>query len=657
MNRWLSPRSGSYLVEEQRANLSFVTVILILAVVAALATPILIAVAELGQISGQNQLKKFSSYEELENFLMTNAGDYGRYYRWSPFPGGGVSTQFRMALDSIMYGVAESGGHASDYVKYTINGSSGTEVDYSRTNIQVEGVDEADIVKIDGKYIYVVSGNKVVIIDAYPAENARVLSEIEAGGYPTELFVNGNKLAVLGWTNVKVYDISDRENPLLTRDVSFDGYYFDSRMIGSYVYVIINSPAIYREAENIKLPCISSNGDGKTVPATEIYYFENLNDHSYEFTTIMAINAQDDEEEITSETFLLGTTHNIFVSTNNIYITYTDYPVFPLRGWSNQISEEILEKTTIHKISIADGTIEYKSWGEALGRVLNQFSMDEYQGYFRIATTTGEVWGGGAQNHVYVLDENLNTVGRLEGIAPGERIYSARFMGGRAYLVTFKKIDPLFVIDLNDPRNPTVLGELKIPGYSDYLHPYDETHLIGVGKEAVDMGSFAWYQGVKIALFDVSDPENPIEISKYVIGDRGTDSYALSDHKALLFSRSKNLLVIPILLAEINEEQYPGGVPPNAYGEYTWQGAYVFDISLADGLVLKGRITHSENDAQLGWGWYYSSRSVKRSLYIDNVLYTISDGLVKMNNLEDLSEISEIELGVEEIPEFFKWME
>ena len=621
MKSWIPPVSGWRLLEEQRANLSFVTIILIVTSVVALATPILIAVAGLDQTFGQTQLNKFSSYEELENFVGSKAGGHGVYY---------VESSLLSSIGPVP----------------RPPGSDGTQVDYSTTNIQVEGVDEADIVKSNGKYIYVVSGNKVIIIDAYPAENARVLSEIEAGEHPTELFINGNKLVVFGRENIKVYDVSDKENPLLTRDVSFDGYYFDSRMVGDYVYVIINSPAIYREAEKINLPYISSNGNTKTVPATEIYYFENIDDYWYEFTTIMAINAQDDEEEITSETFLIGTTQNIFVSSTNIYITYTNYRIFPLTGWSGEVSDLETEKTTIHKISIADGTIEYKTQGEVPGHVLNQFSMDEYQGYFRIATTTGEVWGGAAQNHVYVLDEDLNIAGRLEGIAPGERIYSARFMGDRVYLVTFKKVDPLFVIDLEDPNNPRVIGELKIPGYSDYLHPYDETHLIGVGKEAVDMGSFAWYQGVKIALFDVSDPENPIEISKYVIGDRGTDSYALSDHKAFLFSRSKNLLVIPILLAEINEEQYPGGVPPNAYGEYTWQGAYVFDISLADGLVLEGGITHSEDDAQLKWGWYYSSRSVKRSLYIDNVLYTISDELVKINNLEDLSEISEIELGI-----------
>jgi len=593
-----------------------VTIVLIGATLATLAIPIFITTLGPGQISGY-QLKKFSSYGELEYFVRTNVSNYVYYESF-----------FNRIVSTWLTASSESYGRGDE-----------TGVDYSTTNIQVEGVDEADIVKSDGKYIYVVSGNKVVIIDAYPAEGARILSEIETNESPIELFINGDKLVMLGWAFVKVYDISNRENPLLTRDVSFDGQYFDSRMVGSHVYVIINSPAIYDN--KIYLPNISSNGNTKTVPATEICYFENIHDYSYQFTTIMAINAQDDGGEVTSETFLIGATQNIFVSSNNIYVTYTDYWVYPLIERSNETSDPETETTIIHKISIADGTIEYRSQGEVPGHVLNQFSMDEYQGYFRIATTTG--WMG--QNNVYVLDGNLDIVGRLEGLAPGERIYSARFMGSRAYLVTFKKVDPLFVIDLEDPNNPRVLGELKIPGYSDYLHPYDETHLIGVGKDAVDMGSFAWYRGVKIALFDVSDPENPREISKYMIGDRGTDSYALQDHKAFLFSRSKNLLVMPILLAEIDEESYPGEIPPDAYGEYVWQGAYVFDISLDDGLVLKGRITHFNDDYINAWRSYYPyDYSVQRSLYIDNVLYTISGRSVKMNNLEDLSEINEIEL-------------
>ena len=221
-------------------------------------------------------------------------------------------------------------------------------------------------------------------------------------------------------------------------------------------------------------------------------------------------------------------------------------------------------------------------------------------------------------------------------------------MGDRGYLVTFKKIDPLFVLDLSDPEEPQVLGELEITGYSDYLHPYDETHIIGIGKETVaaEEGSFAWYQGIKISLFDVTDVAAPKEIAKYEIGDRGTDSPILSDHKAFLFDKDKNLLVIPVTVAEIDPSRYPGGVPPNAYGEPVWDGAYVFHISLEQGLVFRGKITHSNGGAELSiWRYYGSSHSIKRSLYIDNVLYTVSDFKIKMNSLTDLGEINELILN------------
>jgi inhibitor of cysteine peptidase len=244
---------------------------------------------------------------------------------------------------------------------------------------------------------------------------------------------------------------------------------------------------------------------------------------------------------------------------------------------------------------------------------------------------------------------HLDIIGELEDLAPGESIYSARFMGERCYLVTFKKIDPLFVIDLHDPYSPKVLGELKITGYSDYLHPYDEDHVIGIGKEAVAAteGDFAWYQGVKISLFDVSDVAHPEEIAKYEIGDRGTDSAVLRDHKAFLFDRERELLVLPVLLAEIDESQYPYGVPDHAYGEFVWQGAYVFSLSLEDGLQLRGRITHYDSDDDLSQeGYYYfSPESVQRSLYIDDALYTISEAKIKVNDLETLDEIAEVQLS------------
>ncbi len=323
----------------------------------------------------------------------------------------------------------------------------------------------------------------------------------------------------------------------------------------------------------------------------------------------------------------------MYVSLNNIYIASPEN-----------------ERTLIYRIHIEGSEIEFAANGEVPGYVLNQFSMDEHAGYFRIATTTGQVWNREepSKNHMYILDVDLNIIGRLEDLAPGETIHSARFMGDRCYLVTFRKIDPLFVIDLKDPYDPQVLGQLKITGYSDYLHPYDENHVIGVGKETVaaEQGDFSWYQGVKISLFDVSDVENPKEIDKYEIGDRGTDSPVLSDHKAFLFDKSRNLLVIPVSVAEIDPEKYPEGVPPYIQGDFVWQGAYVFDISLDEGLVLKGRITHLEDDSDLMKSSYYFSSpfSVKRSLYIDNVLYTISDKKIKMNSLEDLEQINEIEL-------------
>jgi len=277
--------------------------------------------------------------------------------------------------------------------------------------------------------------------------------------------------------------------------------------------------------------------------------------------------------------------------------------------------------------------------------VLNQFSMDEYGDYFRVATTTH---GETSRNNVYVLNMALNITGSLTDLAQGESIYSARFMGDRCYLVTFKKVDPLFVIDLSDPYNPGVLGYLKVTGYSNYLHPYDETHIIGIGKEAVEAKEedFAWYQGLKIALFDVSDVNNPKEIGDpYIIGERGTDSPVLWDHKAFLFDKSRNLMVIPVLVAEIDESKYPEGVSADAYGEPVWQGAYVLRVSLDAGISLQGRITHIEDIAEPEKGYYfYSPFSVVGSPYIDDVLYTISQAKIKMNNLENLDYINQVEL-------------
>jgi uncharacterized secreted protein with C-terminal beta-propeller domain len=337
------------------------------------------------------------------------------------------------------------------------------------------------------------------------------------------------------------------------------------------------------------------------------------------------------------------------VSRDNIYVAIPKVQVIYER--SSASDGQAQERTEVHRIGIKNGRIKLEASGFVPGRVLNQFSMDEYNGHFRIATTLGRlsrtVEESTSVNNVYVLSLNLTIVGRLEGLAPGESIYSARFMGDRGYLVTFKKVDPLFVLDLKQPANPKVLGRLKITGYSDYLQPYDENHIIGIGKETVaaEEGDFAWYQGVKISLFDVSNVSNPIEVDKYEIGDRGTDSPVLSDHKALLFDKTRALLVMPVLVAKIDPEKYPGEVPPYAYGDYVWQGVYVFKVTAGE-LTLTGRVSHIGELDQVGKGYYDLPYRyfVKRALYIGDVLYTVSDGKILMNNLEDLKQINELEL-------------
>ena len=607
-----------------------IPIIFLLLSIITMAIPIYL---EKTQIFAQAELTKFSSYEELKTFVNASS----RYYPY--------------------YGDLREAWGLSMFSKQTYAATDSTVPEYSTTNIQVEGVDEADIIKTDGEYIYMISEKNIIILKAFPPEEAQILSRIELNGTITGIFVDRARLTVFEEvyvsyetprTFIKVYNILDRENPDLKRNVYLNGSYFNSRMIGDYIYAIVNEPAYIQDGE-VYLPKIYSNNEVKEISATDIYY-SNITDYYYTFTTVIAINMQDDTKEPIDETFLLGATRSMYVSQNNIYITFPSLNQVTLLD--QMLGMSGVEGTEIHRIYIENGQIDYQASGQVPGSPLNQFSMDEHNDYFRIATTTGHVARSfneaTSQNHVYVLDMELNIVGRLENLAPGETIYSARFMGDRCYLVTFKKIDPLFVIDMEDPFNPTVLGQLKITGYSDYLHPYDENHIIGIGKETVEAkeGDFAWYQGVKISLFDVTDVETPKEIAKYEIGDRGTDSPVLRDHKAFLFDKTRNLLVIPVLVAEINEEKYPGGVPPNAYGDYVWQGAYVFNITLDQGFVFKGRITHLENDDELKKSGYYfsSTYSVERSLYIDNVLYTISDKKIKMNLLSDLAEVNEIEL-------------
>jgi inhibitor of cysteine peptidase len=569
------------------------------------------------------------------------------------------------------------------------NDSAGS--DYSSTNIQVQGVDEADIVKTDGQYIYQVNKNRIIISKAYPAENMEIVSKINFPGNsftPAEIYIDSKYMVVIGsnYNNVPVdysekkvrmdeyyqnttretvkaivYDINDRANLVKIREFELDGNYVSSRKIGASLYLVSNKYAGYAaDTENPQLlPAYRDTAKKDnfiTIDYPEIRYFPQMVESNY--MIIGGINLENMDEAAKVSTFL-GAGQNIYASLENLYVTVSSYkynvdetqkPGASTGSGSRAVAgispQTVTQSTTVYKFSLDNSKVTYINKGEVPGTVLNQFSMDENNSYFRIATTTGEVWNDTSKNNIYVLDELLNMVGKLEDIAPGERIYSTRFMGERLYMVTFKNVDPLFVIDLKDPRTPRILGALKIPGYSDYLHPYDENHIIGFGKDTTEVGNGAYYQGMKIALFDVTDVSNPKEMFKENIGDRGTDSELLRNHKALLFSKDKNLLAFPVTLMEKKDKDNAGKDSIFEYGQFTFQGAYVYNLDLTNGFTLKGKVTHlSESDILKSGNYGYDRDSyIQRILYIGDTLYTLSNGAVKANNISDLKEIKTLQI-------------
>jgi uncharacterized secreted protein with C-terminal beta-propeller domain len=672
----------------------------------------------------QQDVARFSSQQELEQYL--KAESQNNYY-----------TSYSNKAEVTSAGEMGGTGSVAPSADSSRSGS-----DYSQTNVQVEGVDEPDIIKTDGQYIYAVTNTNLSIIDVSNAENASIVSTINLEGYGSQLFIAGDKLVVLTQSpmiyyasselakssvidgirapdsyvqrsQVKIYDISDRANPKEVQTIEYEGSYYNARLIGNYAYILVNQP-LNPGYDGVPMPLIKYNGVESKIAATDISYFP-IHDSGYQLTTIFAIDLDSDNEPIRSS-FLTGYTQTIYVSQDNIYLAsqkYLPYEEYQLKlieksflplvdsktqdeiqsilddtslhsydkqqkiqtvfeDYYNTLSQEDkdqlardfeekskeaeaeiqkeTQRTIIHKISIDKGSIQYDAKGEVPGTLLNQFSLDEYDNNLRVATTTGDTWSGSSLNHVYVLDDDLEIIGSVEDLAQGESIYSARFIGDRAYLVTFKQVDPFFVIDLSDPSNPSVLGKLKIPGYSNYLHPYDETHVIGIGKDTegdIQEGEIqaAIPAGVKLALFDVSDPENPIELSKYVIGDRGTESGALWDHHAFLFDREKNLLVLPVSVRESSHSSDRW-----SYGPQTFEGAYVFSLDTSSGFQLKAKVTHltpseiSMMQSQGDYSYAPYDTQVQRSLYIDNTLYTMSQRSIKATSLETYEDINTIKL-------------
>ncbi|MHA7966355.1 beta-propeller domain-containing protein [Paenibacillus sp. CAU 1782] len=618
---------------------------------------------------------------------------------------------------------------------------------YSTTNVQVAGVDEADWAKTDGSFIYQISGNRVIIADISVPENPKLAATLDYGErdafMPQELYVDNGQLVVIGQQSLSVYeaerggadstgdagsadqdsgtgnansgggtsgsaprgndnessaisaepsvapdaavkssmmfplpyqtrstiktfvyDINDQGQPKLVRELAQEGSYLSSRKIGSDLYIVTNKDnyvyGLYdmmtAKASNKRQAAANSQNleqamtllykdsavSEKPLALTldDIRYFPEPEDASMMIVGAVDLSKQDGEYQVSA---YMGAGQTVYASKRNLYVAVTKF--VPGNGG------EYKQETVFHKFRLDNGQTIYSGQGSVPGALLNQFSMDEHDGYLRVALTNGNMWSTGSDisvNNLYVLDEGLQISGKLEGLAPGERIYSVRFMGARAYMVTFRNVDPLFAIDLREPANPVVLGQLKIPGYSDYLHPYDENHLIGFGKDTdtlpVKTGNgddvMAYYQGLKMALFDVSDVSQPKEKFKELIGDRGTESELLRNHKALLFSKAKGLLAFPVELHEVKNKNLSADEAVTAYGDFVNQAAYVYGIDLDKGFTLRGTISHlsAEDLLKSGQYGYDYSKAVRRILYAGDTLYTLSDAMLKANNLNSLSQ-------------------
>ena len=512
-------------------------------------------------------------------------------------------------------------------------------------------------------------------------------------------------------THALIVDMSDKENPIILKDYSIDGHFRDARMIGDYVYFVTNSnvnyqyprlPIIMEDSIKIMTPeafyfdNVEQFSNFNTLTAINIFddtinsetflmgytgsfyvsknnfyltYQQNMPYGFYENSSkdrffdvilpLLPMNIQNEIQLIQEDTSIENSSMKWNAISELMQKSYNEMnksdkeELFEkIRNALNEHDRKIQEdtkKTIIHKISIDEDEIEYVAKGTVPGRLLNQFSMDENQDRFRVATTT-EIYtqyeGTIRSNSVYVLDEQLKIVGELEEIAVDESIFSARFMDDRLYLVTFQQIDPFFVIDLSSDT-PKILGELKIPGFSNYLHPFDEEHVIGIGRDTKEIDNGRVQQlGIKIALFNVADVNNPKVADDIVIGDSSTQSEALYNHKAFFFDKSREILSIPIS-GDIKSLDTNSKMFAPEYSR--WNGFYIFDINKTDGIENKGTITHTDESSR-----HYGMNNA-RTFYIGDVLYTASQEYLKMNSFKDLEEINSIKL--ENTGKFIEYIE
>ncbi len=491
------------------------------------------------QIPEDLPLQAASSYEALYQTLYEKFGSAG-----SPQTEAGLATM-EMAADTLEDS-ASSNGYEGEAAYESAAVDTGATADYSSTNVQEEGVDEGDVIKTDGKYLYIMkSSGKVhlIALDGTVMKAASVITLPNPNETLREMYLDGDTLLLVAsghtttldtsdkenkiysmrsedQTTLYTYDIADRSSPQLKGSVTQSGYYQTSRKTGSYIYLITQySPYLASTWEDSR---ISPLVNGTAMEADQIFLPESLNHSPY--LVISSVNTENPDKTV-DQVSIVSAASNFYVSTENIYIAN--------ESWGTASHTDLI------RVNYADGIITPCAAGSVNGYLNNSFSMNEYQGYLRLVATSYDSDSQKELNSLYILDAELKVTGSIKDLAPGELIRSARFFGDTAYFVTFRQTDPLFSADLSDPQNPVILNELKVTGFSSYLHIYGENLLLGLGYEADEETGIT--TGLKLSMFDTADPSAVTEADRLVIKDI-TWCDGLNDYKSILADAEKNLI-------------------------------------------------------------------------------------------------------------------
>ena len=517
--------------------------------------------------SSKEKTKSKNTEKAAEGTQIVSAKDYEEVYDYVKAQEDSQSVQARggaatySAEGASMDSSSEKAVASSDTVAMQAVDSGVTASDYSDTNVREDGVGEGDIVKTDGKNLYTMYNNRIEIvnIEKQNMEQAATI-RLEKNQDIREIYIKDDQLIAIYTesyygdetdsysyrvvTTAEIYDVSNPDKPTSKGKVTQSGNYNTMRVSGDYVYLLSDFDASIvngRDAIGEYVPSVQ----GKLVEDSNICMPQYVRGDTY--TVVSSFSLKNPEEKVDSKA-IFGCSGLVYVSKNNIYVCESYY---------NSDDSDVTQ-TCIRKISYKDGILKAVGQTKIDGTLNDSFSLDEYEGNLRLVTTVSSngdsgimplvLFGDSADseiakqedtNYLYILDEKLNELSKIEDIAKDEQVYSARFIGKTGYVVTYKQTDPLFSIDLSDPKNPQIIGELKIPGFSEYLHPYGDGLLLGIGMDVDDTGTTT--NGVKLSMFDISNPEDVAEVQKYVMEDCYSTNVTY-EYKAAMIDVEKNLI-------------------------------------------------------------------------------------------------------------------